>query len=56
MKNLFIYILFISFIVPNTFKNVQVLDIESRSEMKKYMKSISKDLGVKCSHCHNMED
>ena len=56
MKNLFIYIVFISFIIPSTFKNVQVLDIESRSEMKKYMKSISKDLGVKCSHCHNMED
>ena len=24
--------------------------------MRKYMKSISKDLGVKCSHCHDMDD
>ena len=38
------------------FKNVKVLDIQSRSEMKTYMKSIAKDLGIKCSHCHNMDD
>ena len=43
-------------ISSNVFKNVKVLDIESRSEMKKYMKSISKDLGVKCSYCHDMDD
>tara|TARA_B100001758_G_C18359112_1_gene584576 strand:+ start:1187 stop:1531 length:345 start_codon:yes stop_codon:yes gene_type:complete len=49
-------ILLISFITASPFENVTVLDIESRSEMKKYMKSISKDLGVKCSYCHDMDD
>jgi len=49
-------ILLFSFVYLNDFKNVTVLDIESRTQMKKYMKSISKDLGVKCSHCHNMDD
>ena len=49
-------ILLFSFVYSNDFKNVTILDIESRTEMKKYMKSISKDLGVKCSHCHNMDD
>ena len=24
--------------------------------MKKYMKSITKDLGIKCNYCHNMDD
>ena len=52
-----IYLLFlITITLSNTFDNVQVLDIETRSEMKKYMKSISKDLGVKCSYCHDMEN
>ena len=49
-------ILLISFAFSSTFENVKVLDIESRSEMKKYMKSIAKDLGVKCSYCHDMDD
>ena len=49
-------ILLLSFSFSNTFENVKILDIESRSEMKKYMKSISKDLGVKCSYCHDMDD
>ena len=55
---LIIYILLLaSMIIPDSeFKNVKVLDIQSRSEMKTYMKSIAKDLGVKCSHCHNMDD
>ena len=56
MKYLIINSIFLTFIFSDTFKNVQVLEIDSRSEMKKYMKSISKDLGVKCSHCHNMDD
>ena len=43
-------------ITQTRFKNVQVLDIQSRSEMKEYMKSISKDLGVKCSFCHDLND
>ena len=50
------FILLVSFAFSNTFENVKVLNIESRSEMKKYMKSISKDLGVKCSYCHDMDD
>ena len=49
-------ILLISFIFTDSFKNVKVLEIDSRNEMKSYMKSISKDLGVKCSHCHDMDD
>ena len=56
---LYIYILcfLFSFIgAKSHFKNLQVLDINSKSEMRKYMKSISKDLGIKCSHCHNMDD
>ena len=40
----------------DTFKNVKVLEIKSRTELKKYMQSISKDLGVKCSYCHDMDD
>ena len=55
IKYIFIF-LFMGFSLSSTFKNVTVLDIESRAEMKKYMKSISKDLGVRCSHCHDMED
>ena len=50
------FLLFSSVLAADSFKNVQILDIESRAEMKKYMKSISKDLGVKCSHCHDMDD
>ena len=37
-------------------KYVQVLDITSNREKKKYMKSISKDLGTKCKSCHIMDD
>jgi len=46
----------VALILPNDFKNLKVLDIKSKGEMRKYMKSISKDLGVKCSHCHDMDD
>ena len=38
------------------FKNVQVLEYESERDLKKYMKSISKDLGVKCTFCHDLND
>ena len=55
MKYIFLYILF-SFVYLDDFKNVKVLDIKSKSAMKKYMKEISKDLGVKCSYCHDMDD
>ena len=37
-------------------KNLQVLDFESERDLKKYMKSISKDLGVKCKYCHDLND
>ena len=37
-------------------KNLQVLDFESERELKKYMKIIGKDLGVKCSFCHDLND
>ena len=49
-------ILLASVAFSSTFENIKILDIESRAEMKKYMKSISKDLGVKCSYCHDMDD
>tara|TARA_Y100000758_G_scaffold264449_1_gene203769 strand:- start:121 stop:474 length:354 start_codon:yes stop_codon:yes gene_type:complete len=55
MRLIFI-IFFVALIFPNDFKNLKVLDIKSKGEMQKYMKSISKDLGVKCSHCHDMDD
>ena len=41
-----ILIFFISVIISDDFTNVRVLDIKSRSEMKRYMKSISKDMAV----------
>ena len=37
-------------------KNLQVLDFESERELKKYMKIICKDLGVKCTFCHDLND
>ena len=37
-------------------KNIQVLNFESERDLKKYMKSISKDLGVKCKFCHDLND
>ena len=43
--------------LPNpNFSNVTELDFTSKSEMKKYMKQISKDIGVKCSFCHDLDD
>ena len=37
-------------------ENLQVLDFESERDLKKYMKTISKDLGVKCTFCHDLND
>ena len=37
-------------------KNLKVLDFTSTKDIKKYMKMISKDLGVKCKYCHDMND
>jgi len=56
LVRIFLILFFTSYLMANDFINVTVLDIKSRSEMKKYMKSISKDLGVKCSYCHDMDD
>ena len=53
---IFIYFILFTFIISSDLKNVQVLDITSNREMKKYMKSISKDLGTKCKSCHIMDD
>ena len=56
MRFILLNIIFISFIYSDTFENVQLLDFASKRDLIKYMKSIGKDLGVKCSHCHNMDD
>jgi len=56
LNRFLLIIFFISISMMDTFKNVKVLEIESRTELKKYMQSISKDLGVKCSYCHDMDD
>jgi len=38
-------------------KNVKVLPFTEKREVVKYMKSVvAKELGVKCSFCHNMTD
>ena len=37
--------------------SVQMLPAEwSKKEIKSYMKTVSKGLGVQCDHCHNMDD
>tara|TARA_Y100000590_G_C15438556_1_gene907956 strand:+ start:443 stop:793 length:351 start_codon:yes stop_codon:yes gene_type:complete len=52
----YILILF-SLLISDNFQNIQVLEhIDSKSKMRKYMKSISKDLGVECRFCHDMDD
>ena len=56
LMRVILVIFFITLILPDDFKNLKVLDMKSKEEMRKYMKSISKDLGVKCSHCHDMDD
>jgi hypothetical protein len=61
MKKL-IHVLTMLFIVSslgfmqNKPKNNQVLEFDSERDLKKYMKSISKDLGVKCNFCHDLND
>jgi hypothetical protein len=37
-------------------KNLQVLDFESVRDLKKHMKTIQKNLGVKCTFCHDIND
>ena len=43
-------------ILAAKYKNVHILDFKSEKDMKRYMKSISKDLGVKCTFCHDIND
>ena len=43
-------------ILSGELKNLQILDYKSEKDLKKYMKTISKDLGVKCSFCHDLND
>ncbi len=38
------------------FKDLKVLDFKTEKELKAYMKGMSKDLGVKCKFCHDMDD
>ena len=52
----FLVILFSISFMMGEFKNVQVLKFETEKDLKKYMKSISKDLGVKCTFCHDLND
>ena len=58
MKNVIIClsIIIIMNIVVGKSKSLQVLDFESERDLKKYMKEISKDLGVKCTYCHDLND
>ena len=61
MKNLIqllmIFAIVISLgIMQNKPKNLQVLDFESGRDLKKYMKTIQKNLGVKCTFCHDIND
>ena len=43
-------------IVCGQLNNLQVLEFDSKRELKNYMKTISKDLGVKCTFCHDIND
>ena len=58
MKFIYYYIftLICMCILNGQLENLQVLDFESERELKKYMKNISKDLGVKCKFCHDIND
>ena len=55
---LFLIILFSTTMIAGdkTPKNLKILDYTSNKDVKKYMKMISKDLGVKCKYCHDMND
>ena len=55
-----IFILFLSlstgFPQKNELKNLKVLSYTKKSDLVKYMKVVSKELGVKCSFCHVTSD
>ena len=42
--------------VQDKSNNLQVLEFDSERDLKKYMKTIQKDLGVKCNFCHDIND
>tara|TARA_B100000315_G_scaffold37940_1_gene32575 strand:- start:72 stop:431 length:360 start_codon:yes stop_codon:yes gene_type:complete len=52
----FISVFIMASIGTGQLKNLQVLDFESERDLKKYMKTIGKDLGVKCTFCHDLND
>ena len=61
MKKLIYFVMILSFTISLGFmqdkpKNLQVLEFESVRDLKKYMKKIQKDLGVKCKFCHDIND
>ena len=61
MKKLIYFVMILSFAISLGFmqdkpKNLQVLEFESVRDLKKYMKKIQKDLGVKCKFCHDIND
>jgi len=61
MKNMFKLILIFPVVVSLAImqdkpKNLQVLEFDSNRDLKKYMKVIGKDLGVKCTFCHDLND
>ena len=57
-KGLFIFFIFLStvFSQKNELKNLKVLSYTNKSELVKYMKVVSKELGVKCNFCHVTSD
>ena len=61
MKRFIILIIILSVITTHGImqdkpKNLQFLKFESDRDLKKYMKEIGKDLGVKCTFCHDLND
>ena len=54
--NFYLSILLSISILSGELKNLQVLDLDSERAIKKYMKVIAKDLGVKCTFCHDLND
>ena len=51
-----IVLLFSGIVKGQDLKNVQVLPYKNTREIVPYMKGMAKDLGVKCSYCHNMKN
>jgi hypothetical protein len=58
MKSLLItfFVLTLFTFADGPFKNLHVLEIDNKDDMKSFMKSISRDLGVKCIYCHDIDD